>query len=55
MRKEFIPVALGFWGIALPLLVSVFVYCKTPAQKITVFISSVIFFLLGFLSFRAKI
>lgn len=46
--------ALGFWGIGIPLLASVFLFCRTPAQKIAVFLASLAFFLIGTLIYRAK-
>ena len=55
MKKDYLPIAIGFWGIAVPLLISVFLCCKTPAQKLAIFFSSVIFFLLGFFTFKAKL
>ena len=54
MRRDFLPIALGFWGVAIPLLLSVFLYCRTPAERIAVGLSSCLFFGLGFLVFRAK-
>jgi len=55
MKKDFLPIAIGFWGIALPLLISVFIYCKTPAEKIAISISSLLFFLIGFFIYKAKL
>jgi hypothetical protein len=54
MRREFLPVALGFWGIAVPLLVSVFLFCRTPAERISVGLAAGLFLLLGFLISRAR-
>jgi len=53
-KKEYLPMAVGFWGIGIPLLASVFLYCRTTAQKIAVFLGSLVFFLIGTLIFRAK-
>ncbi|GEM_PF-900298 len=54
MKKDYLPVAIGLWGIAVPLLVSVFLYCKTLPEKITVALSVLIFSLLGLLIYKAK-
>lgn len=53
-KKEYLPMAVGFWGIGVPLLASVFLYCRTTAQKIAVFLCSLVFFLIGTLIFKAK-
>lgn len=53
-KKEYLPIAVGFWGIGVPLLASVFLYCRTPAQKIAVFLASLAFFLIGTLIYKAK-
>jgi hypothetical protein len=53
-KKEYLPMAVGFWGIGVPLLASVFLYCRTTAQKIAVFLGALVFFLIGTLIFRAK-
>jgi hypothetical protein len=55
MKKDFFPIAIGFWGIAFPLLISGFIYCKTPAEKIAIFFSSFLFFLIGFFIYKAKL
>ena len=54
MRREFLPVALGFWGIGIPLLLSVVLHCRTPAERIAVGLAAALFFLLGFLISRAR-
>lgn len=54
MKRDFLPIALGFWGVAIPLLLSVFLYCRTPAERITVGLSSCLFLMLGFLVYKAK-
>jgi len=54
MKKDYLPIAIGFWGTALPLLVSAFFYCRTLPEKIAISISSFLFFLLGFLIYKAK-
>jgi hypothetical protein len=54
MKKDYLPIAVGLWGIAVPLLVSVFIYCKTAPQKIAVALSALVFSLLGLLIYKAK-
>jgi hypothetical protein len=54
MRKEYRPMALGFWGIGVPLVVFAVFFCKTPAQRLTVSLSAAVFFLIGTLIYRAK-
>ena len=54
MKKDYLPIAVGLWGIAIPLFVSVFIYCKTAPEKITVALSALIFSLLGLLIYKAK-
>jgi len=54
MRREFLPIAFGFWGIAVPLLISVFLYCRTPAERVSVGLAAALFFILGFLIARAR-
>jgi len=54
MKKDYLPIAVGFWGISVPLLVSVFIYCKTLPEKITVALSALIFSLLGLFIYKAK-
>jgi hypothetical protein len=46
--------ALGFWGVAVPLVVFGFLFCRTAAERIAVFISACVFVLVGFLIARAK-
>ena len=54
MRRDFLPIALGFWGIAIPLLFSVFLHCRTPAERVSVGLASALFFILGLLISRAR-
>ncbi len=55
IRKDFLPVAIGFWGIAIPLFLSVFFYCQTTAQKVAIFLSSVFFLFIGIIIYKAKL
>ncbi len=54
MRKEYRPMALGFWGIGFPLVIFGVFFCKTPAQRLTVFLAAAVFILVGTLIYRAK-
>jgi hypothetical protein len=54
MKKDYLPIAVGLWGIAVPLFVSAFLYCKTAPEKITVALSALAFSLLGLLIYKAK-
>ncbi|MEN6311826.1 MAG: hypothetical protein ABFD80_09865 [Acidobacteriota bacterium] len=54
MKKEYRPMALGFWGVAVPLVVFGLLFCRTAAERITVFLSAAVFFLVGTLIGRAK-
>jgi len=54
MRKEYRPMALGFWGIAVPLVFFGVLFCQTTAQRVAVLLSAAIFFLVGTLIYRAK-
>lgn len=46
--------ALGFWGVGLPLVLFGLLYCRTVAQKITVIGSGVLFLIVGILIGRAR-
>jgi hypothetical protein len=54
MRKEYRPMALGFWGIGVPLVVFAVFFCRTPAQRLTVSLSAAVFLIVGALIYRAK-
>ena len=54
MKKEYRPMALGFWGVGLPLLLFGILYCRTAAQRVTVLLLAAVFFLVGTLICRAK-
>jgi hypothetical protein len=54
MKKEYRPMALGFWGVGLPLLLFGILYCRTAAQRVTVLLLAAVFFLVGTLIYRAK-
>lgn len=46
--------ALGFWGIGLPLAVFGILFCKTAAERVTVLLLAASFLVVGTLIFRAK-
>ena len=54
MKKEYLPMALGFWGIAVPLIVFGALFGRTAAERVTVFLLAGIFLLVGTLIFKAK-
>ena len=46
--------ALGFWGIGLPLVLFGLLYCRTTAQRITVIGAGLLFLVVGTLIGRAR-
>ncbi len=46
--------ALGFWGVGLPLAVFGILFCKTAAERATVLLIATVFLVVGTLVFRAK-
>ena len=54
MKKEYLPMALGFWGVAVPLLVFGILFGRTTAERVAIFLLSGIFLLVGALIFKAK-
>jgi hypothetical protein len=46
--------ALGFWGVGLPLGVFGILFCKTAAERATVLLLTAVFLVVGTLIFRAK-
>jgi hypothetical protein len=54
MRKDYMPMALGFWGVAVPLAVFGLLFCRTAAERIAVFLSAAVFVLVGYSIYRAK-
>lgn len=46
--------ALGFWGVGLPLAVFGILFCKTAAERATVLLLAAVFLVVGTLIFRAK-
>ena len=54
MKKEYRPMALGFWGVGLPLVLFGLLYCRTAAQRITVVGTGLLFLVVGTLIYRAR-
>ncbi|HDT14158.1 MAG TPA: hypothetical protein ENO03_07350 [Candidatus Aminicenantes bacterium] len=54
VRKEYRPMALGFWGVGLPLFLFGVFFCRTAAQRVTVILLAGAFALVGALIVRAK-
>jgi hypothetical protein len=54
MKKEYRPMALGFWGVGAPLILFGILFCRTAAQRVTVFALAAVFLLVGTLIGRAK-
>jgi len=46
--------ALGFWGVGLPLILFGVFSCETAAQKVTVLLLAAVFLVVGTLVYRAK-
>lgn len=53
MKKEYRPMALGFWGVGLPLALFGVLFCDTAAERVTVLLLAAVFLLVGALIFRA--
>jgi hypothetical protein len=54
VKKEYRPMALGFWGVGLPLAVFGVLFCRTAAERLTVLVLAALFFAVGGLIYRAK-
>ncbi len=54
MKKEYRPMALGFWGVGLPLFLFGLLYCRTLAQRVAVLLLAAVFFVVGALIHRAR-
>jgi len=46
--------ALGFWGVGLPLAVFGLLFCPTAAVRLTVLVMAALFLVVGALIYRAK-
>lgn len=54
MKKEYRPMALGFWGVGLPLIAVGALFGRTAAQRVAIMVLAAVFFLVGTLIYRAK-
>jgi len=54
MKKEYRPMALGFWGVGLPLFLFGILFCRTAAQRVTVLLLAAVFLVVGTQIYRAK-
>jgi hypothetical protein len=54
MKKEYRPMALGFWGVGLPLGLFGLLFGRTAAERLTVLALAAMFFIVGALISRAK-
>ncbi|MBP1660192.1 MAG: hypothetical protein H6P95_1384 [Candidatus Aminicenantes bacterium] len=54
MKKEYRPMALGFWGVGVPLGAFGFLFCETAAERATVLVLAAVFMVVGALIYRAK-
>jgi hypothetical protein len=54
VKKEYRPMALGFWGVALPLAAFGVLFCRTGAERLTVLVLAAVFVLVGALIYRAR-
>lgn len=54
MKKEYRPMALGFWGVGLPLFLFGLLYCRTAAQRLSVLLLAAVFLVVGALIYRAR-
>jgi hypothetical protein len=54
MKKEYRPMALGFWGVGVPLGVFGVLFCETAAERATVLALAAVFMVVGALVYRAK-
>lgn len=46
--------ALGFWGVGLPLAAFGLLFCRTAAQRLTVLVLAGVFMVVGALIYRAR-
>jgi hypothetical protein len=46
--------ALGFWGVGLPLVLFGILFCKTAAERVTVLVLAAVFLVVGALISKAR-
>ena len=54
MKKDYLPMAFGFWGVALPLAVFGVLFCRTTAERVAVLLLAAVFALVGQFIRKAK-
>jgi hypothetical protein len=54
VKKEYLPMAFGFWGTGLPLLLCGLFFGRTAAERITVTLGACLLLLVGLLIAKAK-
>jgi hypothetical protein len=54
VKKEYLPMALGFWGVGLPLAAFGLLFGRTTAERLTVLALAAVFVLVGALIYRAR-
>ncbi len=54
MKKDYLPMAFGFWAIAAPLAVFGLLFCRTAPERLTVFLVAAVFVIVGVFISRAK-
>jgi hypothetical protein len=54
LKKEYRPMALGFWGVGIPLALFGVLFCRTGAERLTVLILAAVFLVVGALIYRAR-
>jgi hypothetical protein len=54
MKKEYRPMAWGFWGIGLPLGAFGILFCRTGAERLTVLALAAVFLAVGALISGAR-
>jgi hypothetical protein len=54
MKKEYRPMALGFWGVGVPMGVFGLLFCETAAERAAVLVLAAVFLAVGALIYRAR-
>jgi hypothetical protein len=54
MKKEYRPMALGFWGVGLPLGLFGVLFARTATERVTVLVLAALFLAVGALISRAR-
>jgi hypothetical protein len=54
VKKEYLPMAFGFWGTGLPLLIFGLLFSRTKAERVAVSLGACLLLLVGLLIAKAK-